>query len=86
MPRLDGTGPMGLGPLTGQGEGYCAIAYPQPASGAIPCGYAGLAGRPVQLEPTPVFGRGRPFRLVGNPGRRVGGRRAGRRRGPARRY
>ena len=25
MPRFDGTGPMGLGPLTGRGMGYCAV-------------------------------------------------------------
>lgn len=24
MPRGDGTGPMGLGPMTGRGLGYCA--------------------------------------------------------------
>ncbi|WP_101513993.1 DUF5320 domain-containing protein [Thermotoga sp. SG1] len=23
MPRLDGTGPMGLGPMTGRGLGWC---------------------------------------------------------------
>jgi hypothetical protein len=29
MPRFDGTGPMGLGPLTGRGMGYCAVKlYP----------------------------------------------------------
>jgi hypothetical protein len=25
MPFRDGTGPLGLGPMTGKGEGYCAI-------------------------------------------------------------
>ena len=29
MPRGDGTGPMGLGPMTGRGTGYCA-GYPYP--------------------------------------------------------
>ena len=29
MPRGDGTGPMGLGPMTGRGAGYCA-GYPVP--------------------------------------------------------
>ncbi len=24
MPRRDGTGPMGMGPMTGRGMGYCA--------------------------------------------------------------
>lgn len=29
MPRGDGTGPAGLGPMTGRGAGYCA-GYPYP--------------------------------------------------------
>jgi len=29
MPRGDGTGPMGLGPMTGRAAGYCA-GYPVP--------------------------------------------------------
>ena len=29
MPRGDGTGPMGMGPMTGRGAGYCA-GYPTP--------------------------------------------------------
>ena len=29
MPRGDGTGPAGFGPLTGRGAGYCA-GYPVP--------------------------------------------------------
>lgn len=28
MPRLDGTGPMGQGPMTGRGMGWCAIRVP----------------------------------------------------------
>ena len=44
MPRYDGTGPQGGGPMTGRGEGYCAVS--QPRSGR-PYGYAGLRGRPI---------------------------------------
>ena len=51
MPRLDGTGPQGQGPMTGRGEGYCAIKTP--ASGEAPYGYAGIQGTPVRLG-TPV--------------------------------
>jgi len=29
MPRGDGTGPMGLGPMTGRGAGFCA-GFPAP--------------------------------------------------------
>jgi hypothetical protein len=48
MPRFDGTGPQGMGPMTGRGEGYCALAIPD--SGQAPYGYAGVQGTPVRLE------------------------------------
>jgi hypothetical protein len=47
MPRFDGTGPQGKGPMTGRGEGYCALVLPE--SGQAPYGYAGLQGTPVRL-------------------------------------
>lgn len=50
MPRGDGTGPMGMGPLTGRGLGYCA-GYARP--GFFGFGYG--MGR----------GRGRGFRPMG---------------------
>jgi hypothetical protein len=66
MPRFDGTGPRGLGPMTGRGEGYCAIALPSPGTARAPFdpsmglrtgyaqgrpyGYAGLAGVPVRMS------------------------------------
>lgn len=46
MPRFDGTGPKGEGPLTGRGEGYCAVKLPdEPGEPAV--GYAGREGHPV---------------------------------------
>ena len=57
MPFGDGTGPRGLGPMTGRGAGFCAgfgapgFANPMPGY-AHPYGYAHLA--PV----SPGFGRG----------------------------
>lgn len=51
MPHFDGTGPQGKGPLSGRGEGYCAIQRPDPRSGEEACGYAGRAGLPVRLGP-----------------------------------
>jgi hypothetical protein len=72
MPRFDGTGPRGGGPMTGRGEGYCVLELSE--SGRSARGYAGLeaapihleppAGKPVRLPPTTawfrsVFGRGR---------------------------
>ena len=48
MPRFDGTGPQGGGPMTGRGEGYCILELPRP--GQTASGYAGLEGVPVRLE------------------------------------
>jgi hypothetical protein len=47
MPRFDGTGPRGDGPMTGRGEGYCILELPE--SGRPARGYAGVEGAPVQL-------------------------------------
>ena len=46
MPRYDGTGPRGQGPLTGRGEGYCAVRIPQAGNDAY--GVAGRNARPVR--------------------------------------
>ena len=73
MPAFDGTGPKGLGPMTGRGEGYCAVALPSPGTGRSPYGYAGLVGTPVR----PVLGLRRGMRFVRGRGR---GRGRGRRR------
>jgi hypothetical protein len=48
MPRFDGTGPQGQGPMTGRGEGYCAVRIPE--SGEPPYGYAGQQGTPVHFR------------------------------------
>jgi len=48
MPRFDGTGPQSQGPMTGRGEGYCAVEIPE--SGQASHGYAGLQGMPVRLD------------------------------------
>jgi hypothetical protein len=49
MPGFDGTGPRGLGPMTGRGEGYCAIVLPSQGT-ARAYGYAGRAGVPVGMN------------------------------------
>ena len=49
MPAFDGTGPRGQGPLSGRGEGYCAVRLPIPGSGRMGYGYAGRAQVPVRL-------------------------------------
>ena len=56
MPRGDGSGPMGMGPMTGRGAGYCA-GFGMPGFANAPrgwgygMGYGGGRG----------FGRGRGF-------------------------
>jgi len=52
MPAGDGTGPMGLGPLTGRAAGYCAgygvPGYMNPIPGCTGWGYGALPlGGPV---------------------------------------
>jgi len=47
MPRGDGTGPMGMGPMTGRAAGYCA-GFPAP-------GFMNPVGGRLGLG----FGRGR---------------------------
>jgi len=90
MPRFDGTGPQGQGPLTGRGEGYCAVRLPdEPGQPAY--GYAGLQGTPVRIETPAAWPTMRPrfarrLRLATRPrgafGRGHGyGRGAGRGRG-----
>ena len=51
MPRGDGTGPMGMGPMTGRAAGYCA-GYGAPGF-MNPIPGRGFAGRGIG------FGRGR---------------------------
>lgn len=54
MPRGDGTGPMGMGPMTGRSAGYCA-SFAAPGY-ANPVGFAGGFGG--------GFGRGLGFRRM----------------------
>ena len=50
MPGLDGTGPRGLGPMTGGGRGLCVLKLPAEPDEPI-LGFAGRAGRPVRRPP-----------------------------------
>ena len=75
MPGFDGTGPQGQGPMTGRGEGYCAIRLPEP--GGVPVGYAGWQGSPVRLGAR-FAGRFRPAGRLGVAFRRGRGRGGGR--------
>ena len=85
VPRFDGTGPRGEGPMTGRGEGHCAIVLPE--SGQAPYGYAGLQGEPVgsgTRAPRSTLGARlvrwlRPAAWLGRGFRRGAGRGRGRR-------
>lgn len=67
MPRFDGTGPIGRGPMTGRGFGYCRTAYQPTQQPVAPSGEnqtgATTENIPVYQSPvqgqTPVYGRGR---------------------------
>jgi len=58
MPRGDGTGPGGMGPMTGRAAGYCA-GYPAPGY-MNPVGGRGYGGRGRGFRGG-GFGRGRGF-------------------------
>lgn len=50
MPGYDGTGPEGLGPLTGRGRGFCVMKI-SGTQDEDQRGFAGIAGRPITTLP-----------------------------------
>jgi hypothetical protein len=60
MPRFDGTGPMGQGPMTGRGRGYCAVPVNPTVSAAGPGGLAALPYYPANVWPPGVAAYGFP--------------------------
>lgn len=81
MPRGDGTGPAGLGPMTGRAAGHCA-GYDGPGYFNPGAGYRGwyppyppapIGGRPLGYR-RGLWGLGRFFRPAFGRGRRWGGR------------
>ena len=68
MPGFDGTGPAGMGPMTGRGLGYC-YNYPG-AYGPGPIPYPGywVPGYGRGFVRGRGFGRGRGFRRGFRPG------------------
>jgi hypothetical protein len=44
MPYGDGTGPAGMGPMTGRGVGYCGTGYGRPTTGMRGRGLANRRG------------------------------------------
>jgi hypothetical protein len=86
MPRGDGTGPMGMGPMTGRAVGFCA-GYPSPGFMNPYWGRAGVpfaqTGYPAAYSygGAPFYGRGFPGRYAGPGFGRGWGRGRGRGRG-----
>jgi len=46
MPGFDGTGPLGQGPMTGRGRGFCVLANSKDNPGQVE-GFVGINGKPV---------------------------------------
>ena len=46
MPGFDGTGPLGQGPMTGRGQGFCVLTNSEENPGQVK-GFAGLQSVPV---------------------------------------
>ena len=91
MPGFDGTGPMGMGPMTGGGRGFCAMpigpygpygygmgfsSYPRPISPYYAGAYASSPYGPPFYGPFFGVGRG-GIPYGGGRGRAFGGRRGG---------
>ena len=49
MPGFDGTGPLGQGPMTGRGRGFCVLTSSKENPGQLE-GLAGLQGRPISQK------------------------------------
>ncbi|MBU0627894.1 MAG: DUF5320 domain-containing protein [Nanoarchaeota archaeon] len=64
MPRGDGTGPMGLGPMTGRAAGRCA-GFNTPGFANTGFGFGGGFGRGRGFGRARGFGRGYGFRSFG---------------------
>jgi hypothetical protein len=99
MPWGNGTGPMGYGPMTGRGEGYCVVHLTGYANPVISRGFrttAAYYGVPETVYPSAVVPHGPAYYGgFGNPygfgrglgfGRGFGRSRIGRGRGFVRRW
>jgi len=64
MPRGDGTGPMGLGPMTGRGAGYCAGSGVPGFMNPIPRAGIGVGAMPYAAYGTPMA---LPYAAYGAP-------------------
>lgn len=59
MPGFDGTGPAGLGPMTGRGQGYCVLERVRKGGRDRLVGFAGVDSGPVEIPLDTVRGYGK---------------------------
>lgn len=50
MPNFDGTGPLGQGPMTGRGQGYCVLKKSSKNGKEVWEGHAGIDGKLIYLS------------------------------------
>ena len=55
MPGFDGTGPRGMGPMSGAGRGFCILKMTRSPDQPV-TGFAGQSGWPVGGRPSGVQG------------------------------
>ncbi|MDV4342819.1 DUF5320 domain-containing protein [Methanoculleus sp. YWC-01] len=58
MPGFDGTGPQGMGPMTGRRMGRCVLP-PQPPAEGSPAGETNETTQQPPVQQQPVYGLGR---------------------------
>lgn len=76
MPRFDGTGPAGMGPLTGRGMGFCVVPLSKtPPTGYVPSHRPALVYGGYSSMPQFFSGAGRGRRVLSGRGRGRGRRR-----------
>jgi hypothetical protein len=85
MPGGDGTGPQGLGPMTGRAAGYCAGYQEAGYANPVPRGGFRSYNRQYDAQPVPRIGRRYPMGIArGGIGLGLGLGRGGRGRGRGR--
>lgn len=78
MPGFDGTGPVGLGPFSGRGRGYCMLRLPDAGVSEVASGFAGYTGNPVNIPAVGAQpGVSASTSLCVSPIKRCGGYRGG---------
>jgi len=71
MPNFDGTGPLGKGPMTGRGEGYCILKMSTNSNTVTFDGYAGITGQPIKYK-SQINGKNRKEAMTMPGGDRTG--------------